>query len=222
MIYKVQFINLLSVSIFRKIKETLEKRKVLNDSIEEFKNLDEVLLEKRIQIFSEIVTPKFTEIGLKNWNGKYIWYSDFNNEGIKKVIEYNVSKGFGGSFTFGNCFSFVPTISSKKLLNHKTEKSTKIIYFKRLDGSQKSLENNTRCNPDRISTVNEEKFRLSLNTMLANNLSKLQKWFGDNDTIEKNIVNLTYDINNPPYEIGQRTISNEYVLAFLLAQKIRI
>ena len=55
-------------------------------------------LKNGFEIFNEVVTPKFAEIGLNNWNGKYLWYSDFNKEGIKHVIEYNVFKSFGAHF----------------------------------------------------------------------------------------------------------------------------
>jgi hypothetical protein len=183
------------------------------------KNLDEVLLAKRLEVFKEIVTPKFAEIGLKNWNGKYIWFSDFNEEGVKHVIEYNVFKYYGGSFSIGNCFQSVPTISGKKLINHRTDKSTKVIYFKRLEGWKNSFEKNKRANPDRISTINEEKFRKSLNNVLSNNIPKLKKWFDEKTSIDDNISGLLKDVDEPAFEIGQRIISSEYILAFLYQQK---
>jgi len=210
------------MKIFTKIKEIIDRQKAINEIYDDIQNIDEVLLEKRIEIFKEIVTPKFAEIGLTNWDGKYIWYSDFNNEGIKHVIEYNVFKYYGGSFSFGNCFDFIPTISGKKLVYHKTDKSTKIIYYKRLEGWQKKMENNSPINPDKISTVNERKFRESLNRVLSENLPKLKKWFNGMGNIDENIEGILDDIKNPPYEIGQRIISFEYILAFIYKQKNEI
>ncbi|KSA12083.1 hypothetical protein I600_3325 [Maribacter dokdonensis DSW-8] len=201
------------------MRDLIDRKKAVNEIYDDIKNLDEVLLEKRIEIFKEIVTPKFAEIGLNNWNGKYLWYSDFNSEGIKHVIEYNVFKYYGGSFSFGNCFNFVPTISGKKLVNHRTDKSTKIIYFKRLEGWQKKMEKNSPINPDKISTVNEQKFRESLDKVLAENIPKLKLWFQEKKTIEENISGLLYDIKKPPFEIGQRIISFEYILGFIYKQK---
>ena len=193
------------MNFFRKIKDIIDKRKAIDEIYDDIKNLDEVLLEKRLEILNEIATPKFSEIGLKNWNGKYLWFSDFNEDGIKFVVEYNVFKYFGGSFSFGICYDFIPTISSQnKLTYHKTDKSTKIIYYKRLEGWQKSYENNSRINPDKISTVNEEKFRKSLNNVVENNIPKLKKWFEENKTIEQNITSLLNEINNPTFEIGSR------------------
>ena len=208
------------MNFFRKIKDIINRRKAIDEIYDDIKNLDEVLLVKRLEIFNEIVTPKFAKIGLNNWNGKYLWFSDFNEQGIKYVIEYNVFKGFGGSFSFGICYDFIPTISSqKKLIYHKTNKSTKIIYYKRLEGWQKSFEYNSPINPDKISTVNEDKFRKSLNNVIENNISKLKEWFEENKTIEQNRLNLLNDINNPPYEIGRRIISFEYILSFIYARK---
>ncbi|WP_103070857.1 hypothetical protein [Aquimarina sediminis] len=207
------------MNIFSKIRDIIDRRKAVNEIYDDIQNLDEVLLEKRIEIFQEIVTPKFAEIGLNNWNGKYLWYSNFNENGIKHVIEYNVFKSFGGSFSFGNCFDFIPSISGKKLINHRTDKSTKVIYFKRLEGWQESFEKNKPINPDKISTVNEQKFRNSLNQVLSNNISKLEKWFSEKTTIEENISGLKKDVEFPTFEIGQRIISSEYILAFLYKQK---
>ncbi len=207
------------MKLIRKIIDKFQHNKVLDELLDDMKNLDEVLLEKRLEIFKEKVTPEFAKIGLNNWNGKYLWYSDFNEKGIKHVIEYNVFKYYGGSFTFGNCFYHVPTISSKKLINHRTDKSTKIHFFKRLDGWQKSMEENSRNNPDKISTINEVKFRKSLDDVLIRNVPRLKDWFDTKKTLEENIQGLENDVENPPYEIGQRIISCEYILGFLYKQK---
>jgi len=207
------------MNLFRKIKEKFQQNIALGEIMEDMKDLDEVLLEKRLEIFKENVTPEFSKIGLNNWNGKYLWYSDFNEDGVKHVIEYNVFKYYGGSFSYGNCFSSVPTFSGKKLVNHRTDKSTKIHFFKRLDEWQKSMANNSRNNPDKISTINEEKFRKTLDIVLQRNLSRLKIWFENHQTLEQNIIGLENDSKNPPYEIGQRIISNEYILSFLNKQK---
>jgi hypothetical protein len=208
------------MKLFRKVLDRFRQNIVLDELLADMKNLDEVLLEKRLEIFKENVTPEFAKIGLNNWDGKYIWFSDFNNDGVKHVIEYNVFKYYGGSFTFGNCFYSVPTISGgRKLINHRTDKSTKIHFFKRIDEWQKSLENNSLNNLDNISTINEKKFRTTLNDVLTRNIPKLKDWFENTQTLEQNIEGLKNDIKSPPYEIGQRTFSCEYILGFLYKQK---
>lgn len=120
------------MNIFKKIKDVIDRRKSIDNIHDDIQNLDEVLVEKRIEIFKEIVTPKFAEIGLNNWNGKYLWYSNFNEEGIKHVIEYNVFKYYGGSFTFGNCYNFIPRIISFEYILvflFKQKKDNKIAKY---------------------------------------------------------------------------------------------
>ncbi len=207
------------MNVFHKIADWFRQNEAMDELLYEMKNLDEVLLEKRIEIFRERVTPEFAKIGLNNWDGKYMWFSDFTNEGVKHVIEYNVFKFYGGSFTFGNCFYSVPTISGRRLVNHRTDKSTTIHYFNRLEGWQKSLEEDGYRNPDKVSTVNEKKFRATLDAVLKRNIPKLRAWFENNCTVDQNIQMLQHYIKNPPYEFGQRIISCEYVLSFLYKQK---
>lgn len=204
---------------FKKLKQRFGQCAILDEVMDEMNTLDEVLLEKRLEIFKEIVTPEFAKIGLANWNGKYLWFSDFNDDGIKHVVEYNVFKYYGGSFSYGNCFSSVPTFSGKKLINHRTEKSTKIHFYRRLDGWQNSMAKNSRNNPDKISTINEEKFRKSLDDVLLRNVPKLTEWFKNHETLEQNLTGLKTEIEHPPFEIGQRIISCEYQLSFLNKQK---
>ena len=105
------------MNIFKKIKEIFKRRKALNEIYDDLNNLDQVFLEKKLQIFNELITPRFAEIGLKNWNGKYLWFSDFNEEGIKHVVEFNVFKYFGGCFSYGNCYDFIPTFSNKNKIS---------------------------------------------------------------------------------------------------------
>lgn len=207
------------MKIITEIKHFFQRRKALNEIYDDLNNLDEVNLEKRIKIFNEVVTPRLAEIGLVNWNGKYTWFSNFNEEGIKHVVEYNVFKYFGGCFSYGNCYNFIPTFSGRKLIYHKTDKSTKIIYYKKSEGWQKSDDEDSPINIDKISTVNEDKFRKSLNEVLDRNIPKFQKWFQNNNSIEQNIQNLKKDIEQEREEFIRRIISFDYILCFLYACK---
>ena len=94
-----------------------------------------------------------------------------------------------------------------------------IHFYKRLDGWQKSMEQNSRDNPDKISTINEQKFRTTLDDVLSRNLLQIKNWFTEHSSLEQNIDGLKKDIENPPYEIGQRIVSCEYLLSFLFRQK---
>lgn len=210
------------MNIFKKIKEIFKRRKALNEIYDDLNNLDQVFLEKKLQIFNELITPRFAEIGLKNWNGKYLWFSDFNEEGIKHVVEFNVFKYFGGCFSYGNCYDFIPTFSNKnKISFHRTDKSTKILYYKRFKGWQKSYEDNSPINIDKISTVNEDKLRKSIQLVLDNNISYIQNWFKNNKSIDENISSLLIELENSTDEIGfaQPVISTDYLLGFLYEKK---
>jgi hypothetical protein len=208
------------IKFFKKLKDRYNQSVVLNEFLAETRDLDEVLVDKRLEIFKEKVTPLFAKIGLTNWDGKYIWFSDFNEYGIKHVIEYNVFKHYGGSFSYGNCFYSVPTISGgKRLINHRTDKSTKIHFFKRIDKWQESMDTNSRDRSYMLSTVNEIKFRRSIDNVLAENLSKIQNWFDKMKSLEENIEGLKYDLEHPTFSIGQRIISTEYILSFLYKEK---
>jgi len=216
----VDLINRTRMNVFQKIKEIIADRKFQNQIYDDIQNLDEVLLQKRLEIFKEKLTPEFIKIGLNNWNGKYIWSSDFNKEGVKHVVEYNVLKGYGGSFSYGNCFYSMPTISGeKKLIYHKTDKSTKIHLYRMLDGWQESFENNIRFNLDRVSTANEKRFRSTLDDILVRNIPKLESWFVNTQNIEDNIKELKAGLSKSNLEKGQRIISNEYILSFLYKEK---
>ncbi|MFT3796640.1 hypothetical protein [Flavobacterium sp.] len=211
------------MNIFRRIKDIFERRKALREIYDDINTLDEVLLEKRLEIFSEMITPRLAEIGLRNWDGKYFWFSDFNQDGIKHVVHYETFKYFGGSFSFGNCYDFVPTISSKKLVYHRTDKSTKIIYYKKFPGWQQSDDNDSIRNIDKISTVNEEKLRKSIQEVFDRNLPQLKQWFDQNQTLEQNISNILSekDVEEKKEKKRQiyRVISLNYILAFLYAKK---
>jgi hypothetical protein len=206
------------MNLLKQFKHFFQRRKALRELFDDMENLDAISLEKRILIFAEVVTPKFAEIGLKNWNGKYLWFSDFNDAGIKHVVEYNVFKYFGGSFTYGNCYDFIPTLSADKLIYHRTPKSTKVIYYKKVDGWQKSDDEDSPVNIDHISTVNEEKFRKTLNEVLERNIPKLREWFENNQTIEQNIESLLTDLKKEKIGFVKRIISFDYILCFLFAQ----
>ena len=208
------------MNIFRTISNYFRRKRELQELFDDIQDMDEVLLDKRLEVFQEIVSPAFAEIGLHNWNGKYRWFSDFSEEGIKHVIEYQVFKGYGGSFYYGICFDFIPTISGKKLIFHRTEKSTRIIYEKLIEGWQNDKEGKS-SKPYKVKTFNEHKFRVSLNKVLWYNTPKIQKWFKANTTLAQITNSLLEDVKNPPYmhEFEGKIITYEYILAFIYKNK---
>jgi len=208
------------MNIFQNIKNYFRREKEMWELWDDVQNMDEVLLEKRLEIFKEVATPKFAKIGFTNWNEKYIWFSDFNEDGIKHVIQYHPFKGYTGSFSYGICFDFIPTISGKKLVNHRTEKSTKIIFQKLLEGWQNYKEGK-KVYPYKLNMSNKKKLRLSLDKVLWHNTPKIEKWFNANQTIDQVTHSLLEDIKNPPfmYEFEKPIIAPEYIIAFVYKKK---
>ena len=91
------------------------------------------------------------------------------------------------------------------------------MYDKRFKGWQKSYEDNSPINIDKISTVNEDKLRKSIQLVLDNNISYIQNWFKNNKSIDENISSLLIELENSTDEIGfaQPVISTDYLLGFL-------
>ncbi|CAG5080954.1 hypothetical protein [Parvicella tangerina] len=185
----------------------------------DFNDLDEVLVEKRVEIFQKVVSPFAKDLGLSNWNGKYLWFNDFNEEGIKHVLEYTVLKGYKGSFSYGVCFNFIPTVSNHKtLVNHKTDKSTSIQMFERLDGWKNSFEKNIRTKEDYVSHFNLKSFEITLDKIIKKYPQVISKWFENNQTLNQCINTLIDQLSRT--RLNQNPIPNQnYYLSFLFAKK---
>jgi hypothetical protein len=77
----------------------------------------------------EIISPKIINRGLV-WNGNYLWFSQPQNS-IRHVFKYSKLKGETGTFEWGVCIDFVPTIFLNKLRFHRTDKSVQLLLFER-------------------------------------------------------------------------------------------
>ena len=83
------------------------------------------------EILNEIISPRLSNRGLI-WNGKYLWFDQPQNS-IRQVFRYSRLKGETGTFVWGVCLDFVPTISSNKLKFHRTDKSVTQHLFEWTD-----------------------------------------------------------------------------------------
>ena len=83
------------------------------------------------QILNEIISPRFSKRGLI-WNGKCLWVNQPKNS-VRHVFSYSKLKGETGTFVWGACLDFVPTISSNKLKFHRTDKSVTQHLFEWTD-----------------------------------------------------------------------------------------
>lgn len=68
------------------------------------------------------LAPQLKELELIHWNKNYKWSSDFNEFGIKQMVEYVNLKGISGTFQYGNSFNFIPTLDhiGKLIKSHST------------------------------------------------------------------------------------------------------
>lgn len=164
------------------------------------------------------VDVAFKTIGLSNVLNNRVWFSDFDNNGLKSVVRFQLTKGLGAVFVFGKCFEFLPTISnSHKLINHKTDKSTTLHLFDYTD----SIIIRPKFGKPRqllISVTNKSDFSKGLDLFLKFGLDKIKSWFEANQTIENCIetglkqlsVNEQYSLHSP---------NQNYVLSYLYSKQ---
>ena len=79
-------------------------------------------------ILDKVISPRLKTYGLI-WDGKYLWF-DQPHDSIRLVFQYTLLKGETGTFTWGVCPDFMPTITaSNKLQFHRTDKSAIPLLF---------------------------------------------------------------------------------------------
>jgi len=168
-------------------------------------------------LLHEIITPKLLDIGLTKYDGNYTWFSEFNSQKINFVFHYNLMKGETGTFTYGNCFQFVPTYSnSAKMINHKTDKSTKLHLFERTEGWRKSFEGEPFT--DKTSHWGETDCRKSIEELLEKYIPIMETWWINNSTIDQNIKTANYQIEKGGgYRVNHPKAN--YIKAFLTGKK---
>ncbi len=79
-------------------------------------------------ILDRVISPRLKKHGLV-WNSKYLWF-DQPHDAIRRVFHYVLLKGETGTFNWGVCPDFIPTITpSNKLQFHRTDKSVTPLLF---------------------------------------------------------------------------------------------
>ena len=156
------------------------------------------------------------DIGLTKYDGRYLWFSDFDESGIKKVFHYNLMKGETGTFTYGNCFKFVLTYTQTAAIkNHKTDKSTTLHLFERTEGWRKSFEGGQFT--DKTSHWGETECRRTVEELLEKYIPIMKIWWENNLTINQNIGTANYQIEKGGgYRVNHPSAS--YVKAFLIGK----
>ena len=167
-------------------------------------------------VLDEIITPKLSEVGLNKYDGRYTWFSDFNELGIKKVFHYQLMKGETGTFTYGNCFEFIPTYNgSASVVNHRTDKSTRAHILEMTAGWRNSFSGAEFT--DRTSHWGDKECRKTISELLEKYLPIMKTWWVNNQTYEQNIETAEYQMKQGG-GYGIIHPSANYFKAFLLAK----
>lgn len=161
-------------------------------------------------ILDEIISPKMHEHGMK-WNGNNLWFDSSVNS-IRRVFQYSHLKGGQGTFTWGVCIDFIPTISSNKLKFHKTDKS---VYMHLFEWTDEYL--NSELEGGITSHWGVHAAQSSISLLLSKYEKRIFNWFQNADTLDKII-----DIAKFQIETG-KIYSHHYpdpklILAFLQAK----
>lgn len=164
-----------------------------------------------------IVDNPLNRIGLINSLNKRIWFSEFDKNGIKNVVRFQLSKGLGAIFVFGKCFDFLPTISnSQKLKNHKTSKSTTVHLFDWSD-SIEVKKNLIFKKQLKISVINKKQLDKDLEIFAKKGIEEINNWFDKNKSIDSCIDTCLKQISRGN-QYSLHYPNQVYVLSFLFAK----
>lgn len=154
-------------------------------------------------ILNEVVTPKLNQNGLDNSSKKYIWQGDYNEVGIKPIIQFSY-RATRGSIWVGFNFKFIPFITKNKALRYYS-------YNQHLFESKSYFDKKSG-----ISLWNETFFRKSLQRYFDKNIKAINKFLNDFNTIEANIKLARRQINSDDFAYRHRFPDQEFVLVYLL------
>ena len=166
------------------------------------------------QILNEIISPRLSNRGLIR-NEKYLWFDQPKNS-VRQVFGYSRLKGETGTFVWGVCFDFVPTISANKLKFHRTDKSVTQQLFEWTDEYSNSFSGG-RLEGGITTHWGKRETKNSIICLFDKYEQKINKWFDRASTFE-NLIDIaeqqiktgkSYNLHSPDQRI---------VLAFLQAK----
>ena len=161
------------------------------------------------------LTSELQQLGLNKYDNEYLWFSEFNEIGVRLVFKYMRLKGDTGVFNWGYCFGFLPTISNtKKLKNHKTENNITLHLWESTDGYKNSFQGGGR--PTEIVSHYSGECENDIQTIFNKYKSVIFDWCASSNSLSK-IQDIVLDqIQNNVYNM--HTPNPKYVLPFILAK----
>lgn len=166
------------------------------------------------QILNEIISPRLSDRGLV-WNGKYLWFDQPKNS-VRHVFGYSRLKGETGTFVWGVCLDFVPTISSNKLKFHKTDKSVTQHLFEWTDEYSNSFFGG-RLDKGITTHWGKRETKNSIHRLFDKYEQKVYKWFDKASTFE-NLINIAEQQIKTGKSYNFHSPDQRFVLAFLQAK----
>lgn len=165
-------------------------------------------------ILGEIISPRLSNRGLI-WNGKDLWFDRPKNS-VRQVFGYSRLKGETGTFVWGVCIDFVPTISSNKLKFHRTDKSVTHHLFEWTDEYSNSffggqLDGGITTHWGKRETKN------SIFHLFEKYEQKINKWFDIASTFE-NLIDIAVQQIKTGKSYNLQSPDQRLVLAFLQAK----
>ncbi len=183
-------------------------------NIENQSNLDIIKAETIKVNLNKFLSHQIHRLGLFHWDKSFQWSGEFNQDGIKHIIEYVPLKGVSGTFQYGNSFNFIPSVNNKGkfIANHK-----RLQLIERTKGWQESLETSNTKTAYRVSHWNEYFFNKTLPLIFNSEKTQIEDWFNSNKDLEQNIQTALKQINSGgAYNLNSP--SQKVILAFLYAK----
>jgi hypothetical protein len=163
------------------------------------------------------VKPIANEFGLTYSTDKNQWFNQFDQNGIKHVIQFQKTKGNEAILMYGTCFEFIPTINgNNKIVNHRTDKSTKLHLFEYANTATKK-HFFKREQLESISLHNENELEKTLSNSIIGHKEIIENWFQNNLSLRQNIATC---LNQTDLKdgYGGHSPSQDYVLSFLYSK----
>lgn len=170
----------------------------------------------RKRILTQVLNPLLQKAGLNRFDGNYLWFSDFNQDGIRRVFKYSLAKGDMGLFTWGVCIKHIPTVSSSKRLQyHKNDKNIALHLWDWPEGYSISLEKDVEPK-DLVAQSGEKQFRRDLQEMFFKHRIAMEEWYVKTDTLA-GCLQVADDQINHGGTYSLRWPTPNYIKIFLLA-----
>ncbi|MDP4150258.1 MAG: hypothetical protein Q8932_21680 [Bacteroidota bacterium] len=159
-----------------------------------------------------VLSPRLVQYGMRN-NGHYTWIGE-NLNSIRRVFEYVALKGGQGTFRWGVCFDFIPTIYGSTLKYHRTEKTVVMHLFDWPEEYARSFFRG-KIGTGMASHWEKDKPERSVGRLFDRCEKKMLDFYNETSTIEKSLALTEFQIREQK-SYSLHSPNPSYVLPFLL------